>query len=41
MVVLTVAGNGLNLIVPRVIAHTIDRYAEPGFVLRARSRRSF
>src|SRR5712671_3310059 len=31
MVVLTIFGNGLNLIVPRVMARTIDNYNLPGF----------
>jgi ATP-binding cassette subfamily B protein len=32
LVVLTIATNALNLIVPQVIARTIDRYGQPGFV---------
>jgi ATP-binding cassette subfamily B protein len=31
MAVLTVAGNALNLAVPKIIAHAIDVYATPGF----------
>jgi ATP-binding cassette, subfamily B, bacterial len=33
LVVLTVAGNGLNLVVPKLISHAIDAYKTPGFVL--------
>ena len=33
MVVLTVLGNSLNLIVPRVMARTIDTFNQPGFNL--------
>jgi len=33
MVVLTVAGNGLNLMVPRIMARAIDDYAKQTFVL--------
>jgi ATP-binding cassette subfamily B protein len=32
-VVLTIAGNALNLVVPKLIAHAIDAYTEPTFVL--------
>jgi ATP-binding cassette subfamily B protein len=31
MAVLTVAGNALNLAVPKILAHAIDVYATPGF----------
>lgn len=31
MAALTVAGNALNLAVPKIIAHAIDAYAAPGF----------
>src|SRR5215471_11097375 len=33
LVAFTILGNSLNLIVPRVIAHTIDAYGKPAFVL--------
>ena len=33
LVVLTIAGNGLNLVVPKLISHAIDSYMQPGFVL--------
>jgi len=33
LVVLTILGNALNLVVPKVIAYTIDAYGKPGFVL--------
>src|SRR5215471_13315372 len=33
LVVFTILGNTLNLVVPKVIAHTIDAYGKPGFVL--------
>jgi len=33
MVVLTILSNGLNLIVPKIMARAIDRYDQPGFVL--------
>ena len=33
MVVLTILGNALNLAVPKVMAHTIDNYGQPSFVL--------
>ena len=33
MVVLTVLGNGLNLVVPKIMARTIDTYNQPGFAL--------
>lgn len=33
LVVLTIAGNGLNLIVPKLISHAIDAYTERTFVL--------
>jgi ATP-binding cassette, subfamily B, bacterial len=33
LVVLTVAGNGLNLVVPKIIAHAIDAYTQRTFVL--------
>ena len=33
MVALTIAGNSLNLIVPKIMAHTIDRYDQPDFDL--------
>jgi len=33
MVVLTILGNGLNLIVPKIMARTIDTYNQPGFDL--------
>src|SRR5579871_1531846 len=33
MIVLTMAGNGLNLIVPMVLARAIDHYGRPDFVL--------
>ncbi len=33
LVVFTILGNALNLVVPKVIAHTIDAYGRPGFVL--------
>jgi ATP-binding cassette subfamily B protein len=35
LVVLTIAGNGLNLLVPRIIAHAIDAYTQQTFVLSA------
>ncbi|MBZ5632041.1 MAG: ABC transporter ATP-binding protein/permease [Acidobacteriia bacterium] len=35
LVVLTIAGNGLNLAVPRIIAHAIDAYTQQTFVLSA------
>jgi ATP-binding cassette subfamily B protein len=31
MVVLTILGNSLNLIVPKIMARTIDQYNQPGF----------
>jgi ATP-binding cassette subfamily B protein len=34
LVVLTIAGNGLNLLVPRIISHAIDAYTQQTFVLR-------
>src|SRR5205085_9301729 len=33
LVVLTILGNGLNLIVPRLLAGVIDTYNQPGFTL--------
>ena len=33
LVILTVAGSGLNLAVPRIVAHAIDAYAQQTFVL--------
>ena len=33
LVVLTISGNGLNLVVPRIMAHAIDSYGQPTFVL--------
>ena len=33
MVVLTILGNTLNLIVPKVMSHAIDTFGQPGFVL--------
>src|SRR5262245_51048928 len=33
LVVLTILGNALNLAVPKVMAHTIDTYGQPSFVL--------
>ncbi len=33
LVVLTVAGNGLNLAVPKIIAHAIDAYTQQTFVI--------
>jgi len=33
LVVLTIAGNGLNLVVPKLISHAIDAYTERTFVL--------
>jgi ATP-binding cassette, subfamily B, bacterial len=33
MVVLTILGNGLNLVVPKIMARTIDTYNQPGFAL--------
>jgi ATP-binding cassette, subfamily B, bacterial len=33
LVVLTIAGNGLNLVVPKLIAHAIDAYSARSFVL--------
>ena len=33
MVVLTILGNGLNLVVPKIMAGVIDTYDQPGFVL--------
>jgi ATP-binding cassette subfamily B protein len=33
MVVLTILGNGLNLVVPKIMARTIDTYNQPGFGL--------
>jgi ATP-binding cassette, subfamily B, bacterial len=33
LAVLTIAGNGLNLVVPKLISHAIDSYMKPGFVL--------
>src|SRR5580704_2488575 len=35
LVVLTIAGNGLNLAVPRIISHAIDAYTQQTFVLSA------
>ena len=34
LVALTVLGNGLNLLVPKIIASAIDTYAQGNFVLR-------
>jgi len=31
MVALTILGNSLNLVVPKIMAHTIDQYDQPGF----------
>ncbi len=33
LVVLTIAGNGLSLVVPKLIAHAIDAYMQRSFVL--------
>src|ERR1700691_3853461 len=33
LVVLTVVGNGLNLVVPKIVAHAIDAYTQQSFVL--------
>jgi len=33
LVVLTIAGNGLNLVVPKIISHAIDAYTSQTFVL--------
>jgi ATP-binding cassette, subfamily B, bacterial len=33
LVVLTIAGNGLNLVVPKLISHAIDAYMQRSFVL--------
>ena len=33
LVVLTIAGNGLNLVVPKLISHAIDAYTQRAFVL--------
>jgi len=33
LVILTIAGNGLNLLVPRIISHSIDAYTQKTFVL--------
>jgi len=35
LVVLTIAGNALNLLVPRIMAHAIDAYTQRTFVLSA------
>jgi ATP-binding cassette subfamily B protein len=35
LVVLTIAGNGLNLVVPKLISHAIDAYTQGTFVLQA------
>ena len=35
LVVLTIAGNGLNLVVPKLISHAIDAYSQQTFVLSA------
>src|SRR6185295_14947931 len=35
LVILTVSGSGLNLAVPRIMAHAIDAYAQQNFVLSA------
>jgi ATP-binding cassette, subfamily B, bacterial len=35
LVVLTLSGNGLNLVIPTVISHAIDGYGKPNFVLQA------
>src|SRR5882762_4929777 len=34
LIAFTIFGNALNLVVPRIIAHTIDSYGQPTFVLR-------
>ena len=34
LVVVTVVGNGLNLVVPKLISHAIDAYTQGHFVLR-------
>ena len=34
LVALTILGNGLNLVVPKIMANTIDTYGQPNFVLR-------
>jgi ATP-binding cassette subfamily B protein len=33
MVILTILGNSLNLVVPKLLASTIDSFSQPGFVL--------
>jgi ATP-binding cassette subfamily B protein len=33
MIALTIGGNGLNLVVPMILARAIDQYGRPGFVL--------
>jgi ATP-binding cassette subfamily B protein len=33
LVVLTIVGNGLNLVVPKIVAHAIDAYTQQSFVL--------
>jgi len=35
LVILTMAGNALNLAVPRIIAHAVDAYTQQTFVLSA------
>jgi len=34
LIAFTIFGNALNLVVPRIIAHTVDSYGQPTFVLR-------
>src|SRR5712691_9177625 len=34
LVVLTIVGNGLNLLVPKIISHAIDAYTQETFVLQ-------
>src|SRR5438128_10333425 len=34
LIAFTIFGNALNLVVPRIIANTIDSYGQPTFVLR-------
>jgi len=34
LVILTIAGNGLNLLVPKIISHSIDAYTQQTFVLQ-------
>ena len=35
LILLTLIGNGVNLIIPRIIAHAIDSYSQGSFMLKA------